>query len=210
MKVKIQRRKENLFAVWVMHHANFPCSTTDHQKKIGKQLHNKEDKCISTQVAETKEFHNWKEFISWKEEEESNTYACFVQPKGETENIQNAGKNNIADTCILSMLYHCMQKIHVKLCMFAVEIARKSHTGVTKTNKTRKPVKLEHTVQHLTTGTVQVRYISTHMNHGLSLQEYRHLPLPQSVKREIQEQFAVGVSLERIIDSDYNYIRASM
>ena len=40
------------------------------------------------------------------------------------------------------------------------------------------------------------------MNHNLGLQECRYLPLPPSVKKEIQEQFAAGVSLERIIDSN--------
>ena len=132
-------------------------------------------------------------------------YLCMLCATKGRKNIHNAGKNNIADTCTLSMLYQCM---HVQLCTFAVEMARKSHTGVTKTNKTRKPAlscKIGTyctariiATENLTTGTVQVRYISTHMNYGLSLQECRHLPLPQSVKREIQEQFAVGVSLERV------------
>ena len=87
-----------------------------------------------------------------------------MQPKG--ENIHNAGKNNIADTFILSMLYHCMQKIHVQLCTFAVDMAIKSHTGVTKTNKTRKPAVSRKigtycttriiATENLTTGIVQV------------------------------------------------------
>jgi len=38
-----------------------------------------------TIAVETKEFPSWAAFMSWKEEEESNSYSCFVQPKGETE-----------------------------------------------------------------------------------------------------------------------------
>ena len=32
---------------------------------------------------QTKEFTSWVSFLSWKEEEESQTYACFVQINGE-------------------------------------------------------------------------------------------------------------------------------
>ena len=45
-------------------------------------------------VVETKEFPNWTAFISWKEEEESHTYTCFVKPKGECESSnEHTGQN---------------------------------------------------------------------------------------------------------------------
>jgi len=41
------------------------------------------------------------EFLSWKEEEETNSYTCFVQPKGEVEKPEgtenSAGKNMMHD-----------------------------------------------------------------------------------------------------------------
>ena len=50
------------------------------------------------------------------------------------------------------------------------------------------------------TGRVEVTYICTHRNHLLGLEECKYLPLPQSVQKEIQEKFAQGVTLERIMD----------
>ena len=49
-------------------------------------------------------------------------------------------------------------------------------------------------------GRVEVTYICTHTNHSLGLEEGKYLPLPQSVRKEIQEKFAQGVTLERIMD----------
>ena len=45
---------------------------------------------------------------------------------------------------------------------------------------------------------MHVHYISTHTNHELGIEE---CPLPQSVRRDIQQQFATGITIERIIDS---------
>ena len=39
-----------------------------------------------------------------------------------------------------------------------------------------------------------------HTNHNLELQECKHLPLPLSVKKDIQQQFASGKSIEHIMD----------
>ena len=71
------------------------------------------------------------------------------------------------------------------------------HFGVNKTGKTRKRVasrKIDTyctaritATENLVTGKVHVRYLSSHMNHNLGLQECRYLPLPPSVKKEIQE-----------------------
>ena len=50
------------------------------------------------------------------------------------------------------------------------------------------------------TGRVEVTYICTHTNHLPGLEECKYLPLPQFVRKEIQEKFAQGVTLERIMD----------
>ena len=39
-----------------------------------------------------------------------------------------------------------------------------------------------------------------HTNHSLGLEECKYLPLPQSIRKEIQEKFAQGVTLERIMN----------
>ena len=54
--------------------------------------------------------------------------------------------------------------------------------------------------QHHPTGKVEVTYISTHTNHSLGVKECKYLPLPLTVRKEIQEKFAQGVTLERIMD----------
>ena len=46
-----------------------------------------------------------------------------------------------------------------------------------------------------------VTFLHTHTNHELGIEECKHLPLPQSVRRDIQQQFATGITIERIIDS---------
>ena len=35
-----------------------------------------------------KEFHSMVDFLSWKEEEETSSYSCYVQPKGGVENSE--------------------------------------------------------------------------------------------------------------------------
>ena len=50
------------------------------------------------------------------------------------------------------------------------------------------------------TGRVEVTYICTQANQILELEECKYLPLPQSVRKEIQEKFAHGITLERIMD----------
>ena len=59
--------------------------------------------------------------------------------------------------------------------------------------------------ENIRQGKVNVRYICTHTNHELGLGECRNLPLPQSVRQEIQQQFAAGITLERIVDSKSHY-----
>ena len=54
--------------------------------------------------------------------------------------------------------------------------------------------------EYLQNGNVKIVYISSHTNHTLGIKECKHLPLPLSVKGYIQQRFAAGVSLERILD----------
>lgn len=54
--------------------------------------------------------------------------------------------------------------------------------------------------ENIQTGVVTVEYMSTHTGHKPSLEECRYLPLPTSLRREVQEKFAAGVTLERIMD----------
>ena len=56
---------------------------------------------------------------------------------------------------------------------------------------------------HNGTREVSVKYISSHANHELGVSEYRNLPLPPSVKEDICEQFAAGITIERIMDSEH-------
>ena len=42
--------------------------------------------------------------------------------------------------------------------------------------------------------------IHLHTHKSLGLEECKYLPLPLSVRKEIQEKFAQGVTLERIMD----------
>ena len=57
---------------------------------------------------------------------------------------------------------------------------------------------------HNATERVEVKCIQSHTNHELGVSEYRNLPLPNSIKEEIQQQFSAGVTIERIMDSKYS------
>ena len=57
--------------------------------------------------------------------------------------------------------------------------------------------------ENVKNGKVEVRYTATHTNHNLGLQECKHLPLPLSVKKDIQQQFASGKSVEHIMDGNH-------
>lgn len=52
----------------------------------------------------------------------------------------------------------------------------------------------------LVTGEVNVEYISTHCGHQPSHAELRFLPLPQSLRKEVKEKFAKGITIEKIMD----------
>ena len=75
---------------------------------------------------------------------------------------------------------------------------KKDHAGPNKTGKTRKhheSRKIEQyclsrmiVTESLKEGKVHVRYISTHTNHDMSLQECKHFLLPPSIKVDIQQK----------------------
>ena len=100
-------------------------------------------------VVETKEFPSWTAFISWKEEEESNTYSCFVKPKGETEGCnENTGKNLHYNTYIYSN--SLLQEQTVQLLLFVAEMAKRRTTVVKVRQERRENMlrlgRLNHTV----------------------------------------------------------------
>jgi hypothetical protein len=57
--------------------------------------------------------------------------------------------------------------------------------------------------QKQNTGEVDVVYNTTHTNHTLGPQEYKHIPLPFSVRKTIERKFSQGITLERIINGIY-------
>ena len=84
-------------------------------------------------------------------------------------------------------------------------MAKKEHSGTSKTRKQAVSRKLETyfvpqmiVTENLDGGKVHVRYICTHQIMSyIGLQECRYLPLPHSIKRDIQP-FAADESLERV------------
>ena len=93
--------------------------------------------------------------------------------------------------------------------------SKRGHTGPTKTGKTRKP-KTSQTLdnfctarmtatENLVDGRVEVRYYSNYTNHEPDLTVCKNLPLPKSVQDEITQQFAVGIPIERIMESTSTY-----
>ena len=54
--------------------------------------------------------------------------------------------------------------------------------------------------ENLQTGVVTVDYVSTHTGHKPSIAECKHLPLPGSLRKEVQEKYAAGITIERIMD----------
>lgn len=49
-------------------------------------------------------------------------------------------------------------------------------------------------------GEVSVKYVATHTNHQLNLQECRNFPLPKLTADEVRRMFGIGVPLEKIMD----------
>ena len=49
-------------------------------------------------------------------------------------------------------------------------------------------------------GKVSVKYVATHTNHQVNLEECKNLPLPRSTADEVKRMFANGVPIEKIMD----------
>ena len=56
-----------------------------------------------------------------------------------------------------------------------------------------------------TSNAVSVKYITTHTNHDLSLQQAKHLPLPKDVKDGITIKLSLGIPTDRILDGIMSY-----
>ena len=56
-------------------------------------------------AVEKKEFPGWLDFQSWKEEEEAQTYSCFVQANGEvTGSEEKTGGSSFVQIVIVSFI----------------------------------------------------------------------------------------------------------
>lgn len=49
-------------------------------------------------------------------------------------------------------------------------------------------------------GRVEVRYISSHTNHNLSLEQAKFVPLPKDVKHSISLKLSQRIPIDRILD----------
>ena len=61
-------------------------------------------------------------------------------------------------------------------------------------------------VKCCSTGSVEVRYISSHTNHDLTLEQAKFVPLPKDVKDNISLKLNQGIPIERILDGKYMYM----
>ena len=55
-------------------------------------------------------------------------------------------------------------------------------------------------VTHASDESVRVKYVSSHTNHDLSLEQSKFLPLPKDVKDGIAIKLNMGIPIERILD----------
>lgn len=83
----------------------------------------------------------------------------------------------------------------------------KSKRQSNKTRPNQKPSRKLNTVcisrmyvNEFTDGHVDLTYISAHTNHELGAKELPHLPLPDSVKKEVALKVSKGIPSERIQD----------
>lgn len=56
---------------------------------------------------------------------------------------------------------------------------------------------------HTGSGPAQVKYISSHINHNLYLEQVKHLLLPTGVKNTISMKPNIGIPVEYILDGMY-------
>lgn len=56
--------------------------------------------------------------------------------------------------------------------------------------------------ENVHTGAVTVSYISTHTSHELNLSECKYLPLPRSVRQDVQEMLSKNIRMEKVLDGE--------
>lgn len=160
-----------------------------------------------------KEFLTWSSFLKWKEEEESKTYALFCQPKGETAGskkgicvhkytIHNSDASIIyyfAAEC-RTLLYTCCRDGKKRKNVQPRKTEENRKTGVSRKLESGFCIARMTATEDLNAGKVTVEYVSTHTSHTPSIEECKYIPLPPSLRKEVQEKFVKGVTIERIMD----------
>ena len=155
--------------------------------------------------------------MSWKEAEEGSSYTCFVQPKGAITSTTEAlgtvmcrimpHSNMVQYYCFVecrNLLYVCCRDGTQRKNMLPRASGQKRRF-IRGSRKLQEYCVARMHVKHFTKpASVEVTYISTHTNHAVGIQECKYLPLPLSVRKDIQEKFAHGVTLERIMSGKYN------
>ena len=56
---------------------------------------------------------------------------------------------------------------------------------------------------HASDRSVRVKYVTSHTNHDLSLEQSKFLPLPKDMKDDIAIKLNMGIPIERILDGKY-------
>ena len=54
-------------------------------------------------------------------------------------------------------------------------------------------------------GKIEVTYISTHINHPIGIEGIKYVPLSLSLRKEVKEKFAQGLTLEKIMSGRYTF-----
>ena len=151
----------------------------------------------------------------WKLNEEEAKNCCFVKPNGDVS-THKVCEGIIILTSVVKYFMHLFLIDSFRTVMYTCcrdgpykkNISQRVSTCKRKRGQTRKLgnkycLSRMTATENLKTGAVSLDYICTHTNHDLDISEAKYLPLPQSIKREVQEKFAKGISIERIMDGSY-------
>ena len=138
--------------------------------------------------AESKEFESEKQFLKWKEEEESSNYVYFSRQYGTSEGKETR-----------YAYYMCQHDgnaaAHNKKCEPDRKTSRKNKKGVVKTGTVcpaRMCVKTS-----LLTGMVTVNYIKSH-SHEIPFKNTEHHPVPKNVKEDIKAKLSMQVPVNEV------------
>ena len=162
------------------------------------------------------------EFLTWKDEEEENNHCHFVKPTGGKSN--DSGKNTSYSEST-SHFINCYPPIHLlseltrsTLYTCCRDGAYRDNPAVRATTQKRKRAGSRKmgsesyclasisVTKHMESGKVVASYIATHTNHQITLEECKHLPLPRSIKTEVQTMLANGVQVETVLDGNPLFI----